>query len=309
MRSRSWAVLGRLAAIALRVSDKRPVLVREAELAERFSLSRGTLRNYRDAQALVRAVPDPKLRRELYRLSASGAAQLVRWLQRDADAAVTFLREHPSAGPRDIIAAEQRSLLSRGVRGWKRFGSLQEAVARMPAAPMPLPPDVMDAIKGHRLLRGSQNVSLMPALMAKPGNELAQFYRIDFLIPLVQRLYRTETIIETHEPIAEAAVLESPIFGSLDRYGSEAKSIWARAVTAASVYPLVGLVFPGPASRRRFVAALPSELTSGADQNKRKIGLQDALDSDLLLPASGMGHIFVTTRLNIVYDLNERKRP
>lgn len=297
MQSRSWAVLGRLAAIVLKTRDKRPLLVREAELAKRFSLSRGTLRNYRDAQKLVRSVPDPKLRRELYRLSASGAAQLVRWLQRDADAAVMFLNEHPAAGPREIIAAEQRAMLSKGVRGWKRLGGLEEAAARLPATPMPLPREVVDAIQSHRLLHHSHSVALMPGLMAKPGNgKLASFYRIDFLIPLVHRF--TEDIMETHEQVAEAAVLDIPIFGSLDRYGIEAKSIWARAVAAASVYPLVALIFPGPAARRRFVAALPPELTSGAEQKQGKVGLRDALESCLLLPASGMGSIFITTRLH-----------
>lgn len=304
MRKKSWVVLGRLASIVLDRprGGKRSILVREAELAQHLGLSRGTLRNYRNAEFLVRSIPDPALRRALYRLTAAGAAQMARWLQRDTQAAMTFLLERPIAGPREIIAAEHATLSSVRPSGWRRLGSIDQATAKFGALSAPLRWDVGQALQGLPVFRRHDRPALMIKGMVSPKDDLARFYRIDRLIPIIDRREREPASIQnwSDSQSAMAAILEIPRYGLLEQYGAEARAIWSRAVSAAVAYPLVLVLFPGPASRRRFLAALPAELLNGLVPQKDRSG---KLAAPVFLPAECLGGIIVTSRLNALRDI------
>lgn len=307
MRKNSWAVLGRLASIVLDLPriDKRPMLVRETDLAQHFRLSRGTLRNYRNAVSLVRSIPDPAVRQALYRLTAAGAAQMARWMQRDRQAAMEFLLDRPVAGPGQIIAAEQATLSSVRPRGWRRLGSIDQTIAELGPSPVPLRWDIRQALNDRSPFHLQDWPVLMTKGMVSPKDHLARFYRIDRLIPIIDRrdsgLSSMQLCSDSEAPLA--ALLEIPRYGLLEQYGAEARAIWSRAVAVAVAYPLVLLVFPGPAARRRFLAALPAEFSEGMAVRQNRSGPPGA---PLFFPAECLGGIIITSRLNALRDIVDK---
>ncbi len=289
-RTRRWARIGRLAAIALSQPASGQRLVRETQLAGALGLSRATLRHYRDAVQNVRTLPDWNLRRRLYRESAVAANTMARWFHRDSRGAYEYLYRGWRSDAELIAAARaarsqafspRRSDLDQPLQGWLE--------ALLPGRPW------RDAFE-HIFFATDYH-----PVLAAPRNETARFLGVDFEI----RLRLAEGVPGT--PVM--AVVEVPRLVLLDRYRQEARPLWTRAVAMSLLYERVVVVFPGPASRRRFLAALPRSAAqewSGHPEDRAALsGVRPSGVSSPIIcrPGPAAGIILLSTRIGLKRDL------
>lgn len=271
-RIRKWAILGRLAAIVRSRQPDEARLAFEADLAARLGLSRGALRNYADAVKLVRDIPEHGLRTLLFRSSAVAASTTARWFRRDPDAVHDYLRNGLAGNPSRIV--DDRALL-RAAR-----------VARPTPVPsvrhrwMPSPPSVAVQLKAvveaPRLAWRNEIIHSVPQIIDRPRDD--RFALADTRDPLSRFLGLTCAVVvkASKADNGDASLLltvrdQSMVIGfieidqmvTLERYRTEARPIWTRAI-AANVYfgGLVVLVLPSSAARRHMLSRIP---IAGAD--------------------------------------------
>ncbi|MAN75938.1 MAG: hypothetical protein CML24_01750 [Rhizobiales bacterium] len=289
---RRWAVLGRLAAIVLSRPDPQPALVRESTLADRFGLSRATFRHYRDAVQIVRATFHPSDRHLVFTQSAVAANALARWWQHDPDGMWLFLHERRGSSDREILAAaRQAKARSQGTRS---NSGLEELIVRALNTGPSKPQFAVDAGSGLIDELGVRMVS----------GETQRFLGVSL------ELCGQSAV--AHEQTGAIGLIEVPRLVTLERYRQEARSLWTRAVAASLVYPMLVLVFPGPAARRRFLSAVPAEARGAQLAYKSNIGdggRKERCASRPLVfrPTPQTGMIMVSTRLGLAVDIFGRE--
>ncbi len=312
VKYRKWVLVGRLAAIALARQEaaRRPLLVREAELAAALQLSRGTLRNYRDALALVRRINDPDIRRALYGMTAASAALMARWLSRSFEDAARFLCDHPLAGPKEIITAERDAGVQKPGRK-RRPHPFDACLAGSTEHTLFLSSEIAAGLRERNVHPASEALAILPAAQRERLTDMDRFYRIDYLLviaPVARDAlgkFNAVSAGDAYGELAQAAVIEAGNYGRLEQYALEARAIWARAIAVATRYPLVIVIFPGPASRRRFFQSMPEAMRSMQGQGDPKKGKgKGALPQPPLRLEPSLGVVLFTTRLNAGLDLS-----
>jgi hypothetical protein len=316
-RNRKWAIQGRLAAIARSSHPDKPRLAFETDLATRLGLSRGALRNYSDAARLVREIPDHELRTLLFRSSAVAASTTARWYRRDPDAVYAYLRDGLAGDPPRIV--DDRALL----RAARSAITLPSPSANHRTAPTP--PNVATQLKtivdAPRLTWRSEIAHAVPGLVVHSRYD--NFALIDPSDPLSRFLGISNALV-TIEPGqspkgdpagSTAAHSQSMVIGfididpmvTLERYRSQARSIWTRAIAAnAYLGGMVVVVVPNSAARRHMLSRIPM---AGADWiNHPQAPLPrpaspHSCRSRPVLARLGKHVIMVSTRRSLVGDL------
>lgn len=307
-----WAVIGRLAAIALRPVGDGSKLVRENQLAASLGLSRPTLRHYRDAVENVRGIGDWALRQRLLHGTAVAANTIVRWLRRDAASALTFLAQNPTFTDARIIAAARKASSTRSEPNW---------------ASLPLAALMADVAQWGGYLNpglSSDRYAVNPEpwrfrigyAARKTDNTTADFLGIEFeLVQTSAPISELEKVAESEPARPEerlvAAMAPIPKFVLLERYRQEAKTIWTRLVAASLLYPIVVAVFPGPAARRYFATGIPADIRASWTGQERIAGDRRARCRSQLVsfrPAPQSGQIVLSTRPGLAVDLFEQAR-
>lgn len=306
-----WAVIGRLAAIALRAPGAGSRLARENELASSLGLSRPTLRHYRDAVANVRSIDDWPTRQRLLGGTAVAANTLTRWLRRDHAGAVNFMANNLVFSDAQVTAAARQA------------GPVQRARGRLD---LPLPALVSDALKfagstlNSELHLEPQRMWFDPRLVQlrfesrATEDASAQFLGIELelvqaAIPLEAPDVDESNAVPQHRLVG--ALVPVPRFVVFERYRQEARATWARLVAASVLYPLVVAVFHGPAARRYFLSGIPAGIRNtwtGLDGGASQAGGKCRSRPIWFRPNPRTGLIVLSTRPGLAVDLFELAR-
>ncbi|HEY8358281.1 MAG TPA: hypothetical protein VIL30_12560 [Ramlibacter sp.] len=241
----------------------------EADLAARLNLSRASLRNYADAVALVRSLPDPALRAALFRSSAVAAAVASRWFRRDPPALIEYLRTGGAGAFNRII--DDRAL-AKAERDSRRApgGSTRHRLE----APENIDSQFQWLVGGEASWRWGHEITRhVPELTARPearrahfkvpGDPLSQFLGVARVLTFSIGDGFGFEFDEEWSPSRKPSGL--PAIGFIDiservvleRYRAEARNIWTRAVALSLYVPLAVLVLPDSAARRHLLSEIP----------------------------------------------------
>lgn len=317
-RVRKWAVLGRLAAIERSRQAQRSKLAFEADLAARLGLSRASLRNYADAVRLVRNVHDLHLRAMLFRSSSVAAAVASRWFQRDPSTLLDYLSRRPRSAPQRIV--DDRALLSAERDARRALG--RSAPHRL-AAPDNINTQLERFIgSGYRRLR-PELTRLVPRLedwahrgraaLIMPEDPLSTFLGLTQVLAMIDVVdvgLKAKWTLGAASHLPALAFIEIPERVVLERYRTEARNIWTRALAASAYVELGVLVLADSAARRHLLSQIPLEGTEWvhhpgqfrAGQSDPQYRRGQSRPILARLPRHG-GAILVSTRRSLLIDL------
>lgn len=267
-----------------------------AQVAASFGISAATLRNYLIALEAYESVGDPAVQSILRSYSAVAVAAFGRWHARDPFRAARYVLSHPGANLPEFLAAER--------------------AARTPVIPHRGRPRFDDALLNDvRLGQGMR--AKLPASIP----EIAQSRIIDKLPPQYRfagldhlLLPASAPEVDPHDlwPFGLVGAISLPRFELIETYQQRARGFWQRAVSCALLCPLVLLVFPGPAARRRFLGALPDPVfahpvTDGEGSAAWAEGplakSSQGSHPIVFVPGPGLGLILATSPLTLRRDL------
>lgn len=276
-----------------RGSPKRGRLARIHDIARDMGISGPTLRNYLIALAGLRGLSDMRAAALLEQHSAVAVATFARWARRAPHSAYDFIYRNPQASLNQLLSAERADRArSHGRAGRRPRPELDDAlIARICAGPQfsaALGPN-----EAVQLGPGAQRWEIIPARYKFAGLD-------ELIVP--DGGVDPDAMGQT----ALAGIIRLPLLSVLDDYGRRSREVWWRATSASVHCPLVLVVFPGPAARRRFLAALPEasegENFAGLVQAPRA-GTGSALRSLYFRSAPGLGLIVMTSPLTLLRDL------
>lgn len=306
-----WAVIGRLASIALGLPGEGSKLARENELASSLGLSRPTLRHYRDAVENVRRVTDRPLRQRLFTGTAVAANTLTRWLRRDAVGAMAFIENNPVFTDAQVTAAARNAGPVQRMRG-----RLDLPLAALVGDALQWSGDGLNAklqLDWHALRFDPWSFDLRFE-SREPKDPSALFLGVELelvLAPRIDDLQAGTNREALSEQTRFGAVVPIPHYVVFERYRQEARAIWARLVAASLLYPLVIAIFPGPAARRYFVSGIPKDVRAswaGLDRVNGHVGHKCRSQPVIFRSTPSGGLIVPSTRAGLAVDLFERAR-
>lgn len=266
------------------------------KVAASFGISAATLRNYLIALEAYESVADPAVQSILTSYSAVAVAAFGRWHARDPLRPARYVLSHPDANLPEFLAAER--------------------AARAPVIPNRRRPRLDDELLNDVWL-GPRMQAMLPA----PIPEIAQSRIIDKLPPQYRfagldhlLLPASSPDVDPHDlwPFGLAGAISVPRFELIETYQQRARGFWQRAVSCALLCPLVLLVFPGPAARRRFLGALPDPMfahpmTDGEGSAAWTEGplarSNQGSHPIVFVPGPGLGLILATSLLTLRRDL------
>lgn len=253
------------------------------KVARSLSLSRGTLDNYLAALAVIESfrANDPELAQLLEQHSMLAVASLGRWAGFDEKGMRDFLNERPAASTRQVIQAE-RLARQRTSTSETPFERLQ---SKMPTGVMK---------KEHAvapLLSPLLRLAIEKAGMLSVGWDEIEWrgrsepYATAFgvsqvgVMALGLEISRLDEIKGIqHERVNGdfqiVGLIEAPIYSLEELYRREAKSLWAKAVAATSLYPVAVILFDSPSARSAVLGNLlspPARLTTGSAFGRKRV--------------------------------------
>lgn len=258
---RKWAVIGRLAAIVQRHALDRPRLEFETDLAIKLGLTRGALRNYADAVRLVRGLPDPALRQILFRSSAVAASTLARWLHRDPQPARAYIAKNTLNG----AITNDRALLV-AARQAQRSTQSRHTVPESAEVQLKTWLDTADDVSRKDLiyrLAPQLNRQYFDLTLHQPIDPLAQLLGLKAVLRIHWADYvgdfEWKPLVDRRFDYFTVSIIEVPSMVVFERFRTEARSIWARALAATVYTDAVFLVLPSSAARRHLLSRIPSD--------------------------------------------------
>lgn len=268
-------------------------LSRIHDIAQDMGIRGATLRNYLIALEGLRSVRDDRAAALLAQHSAVSVAAFCRWVNREPNSAYRFLFQNPKAPLNELLSAERAQRINRYLKaGQKPRPELDEAlISQISAGP-----------------RFSQ-------ALGSPGVHLGSGAKLWAIIPPRYRFAGLDELIlpdRDADPqemghFTLAGIIRLPRLAILDDYGKRSKEIWWRASSASAHCPLVLVVFPGLAARRRFLSALPEPIEpessfAGLAQAPRA-GTGSTLRPIYFRSGPGHGLIVITSPITLLRDL------
>ena len=270
-------------------------MARIGVLAAAFGISAATLRNYLIALDAYEAIDDPDILSILRSYSAVAVAAFGRWYGRDPSEAVHYVRSNPDARLPEFLAAERAS---------------RNPVVLMRKRRPPFNDKLLKDVRLGPRMRAKLPAPIPEIAQSRIINQLPPQYRFagldHLLVPAIDSPSRDLS------PFTLAGAISVPRFDLLETYGQRARGFWQRAISCALVSPLVLVVFPGPAARRRFLGAMPDPVWAhsdprGAASASWADGPTARLDQGahpiVFVPGVGMGLIVITSLLTLERDL------
>lgn len=272
-------------------------LARIHDVARDMGIAGSTLRNYLLALEALGTIPDLQTAEILSQHSAVAVAAFCRWANREPESAYGFIYDYPKASLAELLSAERAHRIHFQWRARRRpRPELDDAlIARISAGPQ-----FLAALGQHAAVHLGPGAVLFDIIPAR--------YRFAGLDQLI--VPNRDVDPKLMAPFTLAGTIRLPQLAILDDYGKRSKEIWWRAASASAYCPLVLVVFPGPAARRRFLAALP---VSSDPANDSFAGLPQAPQAGTgstyrpIYFRSGPGHglIIMTSPLTLLSDLSE----
>jgi hypothetical protein len=269
-------------------------MARLHELGREKGISAATLRNYFVSLSALEEVAEPWARKQLETRSAVGVAAFGRWYRRDPQSALAFLARNPHASPEAFLQAEREfRVWTQGAQGSSRGVRFDSRLISSITTGQ-----VLASLLGRHaeLLRG-------PELLLT--RDIAPALRFVGLDGVIERGGDFGSTTATEHPIG---FVELPRFELLQSYGKRAREIWQRASSAATAAAAVLVVFPGPAARRRLLAALPQPVSdppgafSGVPHSPT-VNTGPSACPIFYRAAEGSGLIIFTSPLTLLRDL------
>lgn len=274
----------------------------ETVIAEQYGLSRGTLRNYADAVALVRTLPDPTLRSVLLRSSAVAAGTVARWFQRDSLGVLGYL-EQVGCPPnplddRALLSADRASRKAVPPSGHRREGvhALDKQLADLVAlSPLQLRQEFTEAIGWFQ--SGAEFSA------SSPHTKLDKFLGIAHVVSI----RRADSMAPSERHVG---FIEITGRVTLERYRAEARATWSRAVAASLYFDALVIVLPNSAARRQLLASIPMEAAewSGHPLEERAApttGRKSCRSRLVVAKIAQTSPIIVATLRSVLHDLVE----
>jgi hypothetical protein len=270
-------------------------LARIHEIARDLNIQGSTLRNYLIALEGLQHLPDQWLVERLSGQSAVGVAAFCRWFARDPYRARSFLKTRPNASLQQLLAAERESRTLWKVHGRRSSVVLNDELIRRLSI-------------GQALTAALGRKESLP--IGEPARLLSGTIPQRYRFAGLDQLIVPKSTVELEE-VTDAAligIIDLPRLELLDSYSRRAREIWWRSLSASTVCPLVILLFPGPAARRRFLGALPLSAVGsgepfGAVPNSPRAGSGATSRPILFRCQAGAGLLLVTTRLSLPLDI------
>jgi hypothetical protein len=216
-------------------------LARIHAIAQDIGLTGPTLRNYLLAFEAMRVIEDLRIVEILSGHTAAAVLAFCRWADRDPSAAYSFLVANPNAPLAKMLAAERAHRTGSQAPRKARPELDASVIARIAFGPA-----LRSALDPHTEARLGRSLRLQEIVPAD-----YRFAGLDLLVTASDHADPTDT---QH---VVAGAIRLPQWAILDDYAKRAKDIWWRAASASAPCPIVLVVFPGPAARRRFLGALP----------------------------------------------------
>ncbi|MHA6297910.1 hypothetical protein [Devosia sp. CAU 1758] len=265
-------------------------------IARDLGISGPTLRNYLIALADLEAIRDDKMARLLSQHSAVAVTAFCRWVRRESWSAEEFLRANPRAPLAQLLAAER----AQRMHGKQRDGARPR-------------PELNDAL----ISRLSPGPRFLTALGRHSEVRLGPDTVLVEIVPAPYKFAGLDRLItpsggpdpEKMAPMNVPGAITLPRLAVLDDYAKRSREIWWRASSASALCPLVLVVFPGPAARRRFLGALPSPQGPGKDifaglPQAPKSGTGSASRPLFFRTGAGHGLIVITSTLTLERDIS-----
>lgn len=217
---------------------------RIAEIANEMGIKGQTLRNYLIALDALDKIWEPEIREILERQSAAAVSVFGRWYARDVHRAYSFLIANPNVTQSHLLAAERAHRSQTIVTRFRHRPQFDEQLV----GNISIGPELTRVLSsaGSALKGKKQLVAI------RTGAH--RFAGLDFLILPDEKAELDGRALKGH-----AGAITLARFEMLETYGTRAKEIWHRSVSASSVCSCVLVIFPGPAARRRFLHALPPQ--------------------------------------------------
>lgn len=307
-RVRKWAVIGRFAAIAQTNEQGKSKLEFETDLAARLNLKRGALRNYADAVRLVRELPDPALRKILFRSSAVGASTLARWLLLDPLAARNYIDDNSVDG----AVTNDRALLVAARRS-RRPMQPRRAMPESAVAQLKTWLDGADDVSREELVRRlAPQISGAAALrlaVDQPSGSLGKLLGLSAVLHIalggrsIDPAWKQPD--EHSDGYASLGIIDIPPLVVLERFRAEARSVWTRALAATVYVDVVALVLPSSAARRHLLSRLPLEGAEWINHPPASRSLERSMrcESRPVITKIGRRKIIVSTTRSFLKDL------
>lgn len=269
---------------------------RIAEIASELGIKSQTLRNYLIALDSIDKIWEPEIREILERQSAAAVSVFGRWYARDAHWAYSFLIANPNATQSHLLAAERAHRSQAIVTRFRHHPQFDEELV----GNISIGPKLTSALDlPGPALKGKKHL-----IATRSG--VYRFAGLDFLILADEKAEPNGPASRAH-----AGAITLAKFEMLETYGTRAKEIWHRSVSASSVCSCVLVVFPGPAARRRFLHALPSQsdLHKGASSVFAGVDSPQAGTGAAARPIwhradPGLGLMIFTSALSLLRDLS-----
>lgn len=284
-------------------------------IARSLSLSRGTLDNYLAAlDALERfGEIDPDLAAMVSRHSAAAVAALGRWVAYDLDGVRAFLRSEPKASLRRTLAAEKAARLAHGRVPPSPFSVFVHSLARH----MPDDYHLLDRGSGPPIASAFARVGLWPhpPVFGIDWEGPVEPYAAYFGVSFVGRLHPELDPHGRHRPdpvparqsergFIIAGVIEVSHHELDEMYRRLARSVFAQAVAATTLYPLVIVFFPDAGARQAMAGNFPelparllpdAPVRSGQVPAEGKGRMGEAIGSPWIRPAGPHGACILLT--------------
>jgi hypothetical protein len=241
------------------------------------------------------------------------ANTIARWVRRDPASAFEFLHRYSFFTDAQVVAAARAAgapATPRG-RGDESLAEVMRSVAEWSGDGLnrDLPIDWQLHLLASSLYEVRCDIKA-------PEDSSGRFLGAEFELTLTLAPRMLPGGAEETQPSSPqdrliCAVFSVPKYVVLERYRSEARSLWARLVALSLVYPLVVAVFSGPAARRHFASAIPAEMRvswtgqgNGTEEARRRCRSELVSFS----PAPHAGIIILSTRPGLAVDLFEQAR-
>lgn len=244
-------------------------LARLAEVASALGVSRGTLDNYLAALAAEEALEAqaPDIARRLDGQSAAAVSTLGRWANYDPAGLRRFFDDSPKPRLRQVLEAERVARQSHGRMSVSSFDDLIEkgratppwegdgvywyrAADEIAEALKSIGPDTM------RLLDFDWAAAVPDYAGAVGLTRLARLYEQDKRHAAILEGGLASRPAEVDVPVV--GLIEVPVREREEQYRREARALWLRMVAAATLVPVVIVLFPDPAAREASAENFPS---------------------------------------------------